>query len=252
MNYAIIENEEFARENLRKMIESLRSDAVCLFQAETVADAVNLFTRTRSLDLAFMDIELDDGVSFDIFNQFDVNVPVIFTTAYDEYAIRAFKVNSIDYLLKPFGIEDVDAAIWKYEQLAGTKKDFAARHRELARTHARSRLLINTGNTYTHVRTGDIAWVESGDKYISIILKSGRSLLTDFTSLSDVLGVLDPEEFYQISRSVIVSIGSIEKVSKYFKGRLMVQLHAGEQQRSETVSAARRDDFLDWLGHLGH
>lgn len=198
-----------------------------------------------------MDIELDDGISFDIFNKCDVNVPVIFTTAYDEYAIRAFKVNSIDYLLKPYGEEDVHGALEKYDQISKAVKDYAERHRTVARTHARSRILVNTGNTYTHVATDKIAWVESGDKYISIVLEGGRTLLTDFTSLGDMLDVLDPDRFYQISRSVIVSIDAIDKVSKYFKGRLMVQMCAGDAERSETVSAARRDEFLDWLGHLG-
>lgn len=253
MNYAILENEEFARRNLRNIIQNIRNDAVCVFMAESVAEAVSYFSKDPELDLIFMDIELDDGNCFEIFKQCDLRFPVIFTTAYDEYAVRAFKVNSIDYLLKPYGDDDVRAAIKKYEQrVMPVQPDYPAVGHEISRSRARSRILISSGDTYTYMRTEEIAWVEAGDKYISVILAGGRSVLTDFASLGDVLDVLDPEEFYQVSRSVIASIGSISKISKYFKGRLIVQLKAGQTERNETVSAARRDEFLAWLGHSGH
>lgn len=250
MNYVIIENEEFARRNLRNIVEKVRQDAVCVFMAESVAEAVSYFGKEPSVDLVFMDIELDDGNCFEIFRQCELKCPVIFTTAYDEYAIRAFKVNSIDYLLKPFGDEDVRKSIEKYERLTGPHHDYSTLDHEIKRSKA-SRILIGTGNTYTHVRIEDIAWVEASEKYISLMLEGGRSVLTDFASLGDVLEVLPTEDFYQISRSLIAYVGAIGKVSKYFKGRLMVHLKSGDEERGEVVSAARREAFLNWLGHSG-
>ena len=116
MKYAIIENEVFARLNLQNIVETLRPGYQLVFTAETVADAIAGISSNSDLDLVFMDIELDDGNCFEIFDRIMVKTPVIFTTAYDDYAIKAFKVNSIDYLLKPVVEDDMKAAIEKFEE----------------------------------------------------------------------------------------------------------------------------------------
>lgn len=250
LNYAIIENEEFARINLRCIIESLRPGYKCVFTAETIEDSVELINRHSNVGLIFMDIELDDGNCFEIFRRTDVSAPVVFTTAYDEYALKAFKVNSIDYLMKPISEADVEAALTKFESGRGVS---GIDHRGLADTIApkrsRSRMLINDGANYYFVRTDDIAWFEAEDKYVFIVLKTGKRLLTDYTSLSDVSTVLDTNEFFRISRSVVASISAICKVEKYFKGRLKVTLQTADVKCVETISAACRPEFLDWLGH---
>ena len=251
MRYVVVENEEYSRNNLLKMVAGLRPDSICVFTAETVEDAVNLFQQASDVDLIFMDIELDDGTCFEIFERVDIEKPVIFTTAYSEYAIKAFKVNSIDYLLKPIVENDLLKSIEKYESRIGIndRKDYRELGTQLNGNTYKKRLLISDGNGYSYVQTDDIAWLEADNKYVSIVLLDGKSILTDFKSLGDVVKILDPESFYQISRGVVASINSIEKVSKYFKSRLVVKLKAGKLEKSETISSARRAHFLEWLGH---
>lgn len=250
MKYAIIENEEFARINLKEVIETVRPAYICAFTAETVEECVKYFASANDIRLIFMDIELDDGSCFEIFRRTDIKTPVIFTTAYDEYAIQAFKVNSIDYLLKPVSEEDVVRAIRKFESVqASAVPEYRAVAAELNRARSRRRILISDADGYSFVSTDDIAWFEAEDKYVSIVLRSGKRMLTDFASLADVTEALDPDRFFHISRSVVASIESIGKISKFFKGRLRVNLVADGIERTETVSAARRPEFLGWLGH---
>lgn len=249
MKYAIIENEEFARINLREVIESVRPGYKCVFTAETVEECIGYFSADPDIQLVFMDIELDDGNCFEIFRRTEIKTPIIFTTAYDEYAIQAFKVNSIDYLLKPVSEEDVERALRKFESIQShSPRDYRDMAAEIT-SRRRHRILISDSGGYSFVSTDDIAWFEAEDKYISIVLLSGKRLLTDFASLSDVMEALDPDRFFQISRKVVASIESIGKISKYFKGRLQVNLEVSNEKRTETVSAARRAEFLGWLGH---
>lgn len=250
MKYAIIENEEFARINLQMVIEGVRPGYVCAFTAETVEECVKHFSADNDIQLIFMDIELDDGNCFEIFRRTEVKTPVIFTTAYDEYAIQAFKVNSIDYLLKPVSEEDVERAIRKFESMQPESKvpDYGKLSGEMAGARKRQRILLSTAAGYSFVSTDDIAWVEAEDKYVSIVLKTGKRAVTDFASLADVMEILDPERFFQLSRAVVTSIEAIGKISKFLKGRLIVTLTAAREERTETVSAARRHGFLEWLG----
>lgn len=254
MKYAIIENEEYLRENLRMTISSLYPDSECVFTAETVEDSIQFFSRDNDVELIFMDIELDDGTCFDIFDAVEIELPVIFTTSYSEYAIKAFKVNSIDYLLKPIDDEDLKRAIEKFEKRGRQDRVDPEIYRNLnpeaMPRSPRKRLLVSTSNGYSYISTADIAWIEAEDKYVSIVTTDGNITLTDIKSLCDVATVLDPDNFFQVSRGVVASIGSVKKVSKYFKGRLSVELRAGGRQRKEMVSAARREQFLEWLGYV--
>lgn len=250
MKYAIIENEEFASINLREVIKSVRPDYECVFMAETVEECVEYFSMDHDTRLIFMDIELDDCNCFEIFRRTEIKVPVIFTTAYDKYAIDAFKVNSIDYLLKPVSEEDVERALRKFESMhLSLPRNYKDVGDSITKARTRSRILISYGAGYSFVSTDEIAWFEAEDKYISVILLDGRRMLTDFASLTDVMEVLDPDRFFQISRKVVASIESIGKISKYFKGRLQVGLVGSGESRTEIVSAARRTEFLGWLGH---
>ena len=251
MRYAIVENEKFASLNLRNLIDSIRSDSRCVFVAESVAESISCFASHTDIELVFMDIELDDGNCFDIFKHIEIQAPIIFTTAYDEYAIQAFKLNSIDYLLKPVSEEDLLHAIRKYEERVMEKHEWKDIAKDIT-ANQHSRILISSGNRYNFILINDIAWFEAESKYITIVLKDGKSILSDFSSLVEVLKIVDPNEFYQVSRSVVVSVSSIVGVSKFFKGRLRVDISAGSIKRTETVSAERRQQFLNWLGHSPH
>ncbi len=250
MKYAIIENEGFARLSLQKIVSSLRSDFELCFTAETVADSVAMINEHPDIDLIFMDIELDDGICFDIFMQTEVKVPVIFTTAYDEYAVKAFKVDSIDYLLKPIQVKDVQKAIGRFEERRSMRNDYRKFAYNYMSAKARTRILVNRGEDYIFVNIEDIAWFEAEDKYVTIVFKTGESMLTNLPSLEVTYQELDANRFFRISRSVLASIESITRVTKHFKGRLQVELKAAETVRKETVSAPRRQSFLSWLGQM--
>ncbi len=250
IRYAIIENEEYSRINLQNIIKAVRPEYELIFYSETVCDSVSMLSKSCVPDLVFMDIELDDGNCFDIFSRADPEMPVIFTTAYDEYALKAFRVNSVDYILKPITEEDVERAILKYEKRNLAARDWRQVSEDYTSLRTRSRMLVSDGNGYSFVHTDDIAWFESEDKYVSIRLNNGKILLTDQDSLDMTAQVLDSDRFFRISRQVVTSISAISKVSKHLRGRLQVELRAGSEKRMETVSAARRPGFLNWLGHI--
>lgn len=248
MKYAIIENEEISRLNLLNIIKNIRPSFECVFMAETVADTVEYFSTQQDVQLVFMDVELGDSDCFNIFKQIEMDLPIVFTTAYDEYALRAFKVNSIDYLLKPIMEDDVLHAIEKLEKSLEKKNDYRNLAKEMALA-PRGRLLVGNSAGYSLVKTEDIAWVEAEDKTILLVLKNGRKMITDLPSLGDVIAKLDPNVFWQVSRSVVASVDSIAKVSKFFKGRLSVELRAKDLTRTEIVSSQRKQKFLEWLGY---
>lgn len=252
MKYAIIENEEFAQTYLHNMIAALRENWNCIFKTQTVEDSVAELKAAQNLDLIFMDVELDDGSSFEIFNNLDVKIPVIFTTAYSEFAIQAFKVNSVDYLLKPFGESDLGRAIEKFEKNYKKEplRDYGRLSEAFGLTKRVKRLLISDSSGYSFLPVDEIAWFEAEDKYVTITTVSGKTVLSDLKSLSNIVDSLDADDFFQISRSLIVSIKAVRKVERHFKGRLSVTLHAGPLSRNETISSARRNQFLVWLGHI--
>lgn len=249
IKYAIVENEEFASLHLYKLIHTLHPEFELVFATDSVEETVKQLRLHPELDLIFMDIELDDGNCFEIFRQVDTEIPVIFTTAYDSYAIRAFKVNSIDYLLKPITEDDVEVAVNQFLKFPKRLSDVKELMRGLPSDH--NRILISSGDAYSFVRLDEVAWIIAEDKCISLVLFDGKEVLTSMSSLADVSQYVDRGNFFQISRSIMASIDSISKVSKYFKGRLIVELKAGGTTRRETVSALRRNDFLNWMGHTG-
>lgn len=249
MEYVIIENEQYAKENLQRMVEAIRPDWHLALASKTVEDSVAFFKRKHNVGLIFMDIELDDGTCFEIFNEVQIATPVIFTTAFDEYALKAFKVNSVDYLLKPVSEQDVKDALHKFESLQKQLQvDYGQLEKSFAEMKPHSRILISSGDNYGFVNVDDIAYFVSEDKYVYAHLLNGRRHLTEFSNLSDLMARLDTTRFFQISRNIISSIHSIAKVSKFFTGRLRVTLKSGNEEQVVVVSAARRHKFLDWLG----
>lgn len=285
INYAIIENEELSRLNLEYQIERLRPDWNLCFTAETVEDSVAFFKNagTLKIDILFLDIELDDGNCFDIFRELAENIPqgqpifdipIIFTTSYDQYAIEAFRLNSVDYLLKPIQDEDLIRAIEKWER---TRKDVAEIPYDLEKLVANFtslmaqakqmsgcppfpakessgktgalRILITAGESYYSVELRDVAYFQADDKVVYAVMKdTGRRRVTGFASLGDLMPLLPEEDFFQLSRSIIANIASVKRVVKYFKARLLVTIAAGNVEEKVTVTAARKTKFLEWYG----
>jgi two-component system, LytTR family, response regulator LytT len=247
MKYAIIENEQYALENLQHIVSTLRPDYEMVFSAESIEDSVMFFRGNQDVALIFMDIELVDGDCFEIFRQVDIQIPVIFTTAYNEYAIQAFKVNSVDYLLKPVTEDDVNNALLKFEKTR-TASDYTMLTNTMTAHSMRKRILTSAGDSYSYIEIDDIAFFISEDKYVFAYLKSGKRCITEFPSLGDLVHDLDPDSFFQLSRGIVAGIGSIHAVKKYFNGRLKVVVKAGKEEQTAMVSAARRKQFLVWLG----
>lgn len=286
INYAIIENEEFSRLNLAYQIGKLRPDWKLCFTAETVEDTVAFLMNTASsgVDLLFLDIELDDGICFDIFRELSEiktqrrpinDIPVIFTTSYDQYALEAFRLNSVDYLLKPIQDEDLARAVQKWERTrrnsletpadmeklmldlmttmeqAKGKMDMTSRFiQKMPHQGVASRILITTGNNYHSVELSDVAYFQADDKVVYAVMNgTGTRRVTGFASLGNVSPLLPDKDFFQLSRGIIANINAVKKVSKYFKGRLLVTLGAGATEEKVTVTAARKYEFLEWYGH---
>lgn len=247
MRIAIIEDEQFARQQLEDIIRKLRPEWQVAFRAESIEECVDYFAAAPEIDLIFMDTELVDGNCFEIFRQVDIATPVIFTTAYDEYAIQAFSTNSVHYLLKPITEGDVEKAIAKFE--SASKPAVPAEYHRLDESlnRRRSRIMTYSGDNYIPVDIDSISFFLSEDKYVYAYLKDGHRRLTEFLNLNDTMDALDRNRFFQISRNIITSIDAVKQVSKYFKGRLKVVVAAGEQQQEIIVSAARRQQTLDWL-----
>lgn len=247
MTYAIIEDEAYALRTLNKMIGHLRPDYLLAFTASSVRDAVSRLSVSPLPDVVFMDIELDDGNSFDIFSKVNIKVPVIFTTAYDNYAIRAFEVNSVDYLLKPISEEKLQRALAKLESTRHDV-DYKKIAEAMLERNSRKRILVSKGDSYSYVSIEEVAFFMSEDKYVFAYMKDGKRHITDLQSLNDIMDELDPTVFFQLSRSIVAGISSINDVRKFFNRRLNVVLRAGNVKQEVIVSSARKNDFLSWLG----
>ncbi len=223
--YVLIEDERFACEEMNRMMRKLRPEYSCLGSAGSVVEAVALLKRTRP-DMMLVDVSLADGICLEIFDQVPEDIPVIFTTAYDEYAIKAFKVNSVDYLLKPVDEGELEAALQKFEsreavrnhssELERLRSDFISRNRK-------NRFLVQVGDSYQHIGIKDIAYFYSEEKYTFLHLFSGGRYVIGY-SLDQLEGMLDPGMFFRVSRGFITSIDAVVESTRYFGNRLVLRL----------------------------
>lgn len=248
--YLIVEDERLAYEEIRRMMGKLRPAYDFAGWAESVEQAVCLLKAER-FDLLIVDIRLSDGVSFEIFEQYPVEIPVIFTTAYDEYTLDAFRVNSIDYLLKPIGERELDAALGKFERrccLHSVTPEYRKLEADYLSGGKKNRFLVQTGDTFRPVATVDVAFFYSEEKYIYLHLFSGRRYIIGYT-LDRLERMVDAEQFFRVSRNCIANIRSIHRISKYFAGRLLLQFQP-ECPHEIIVSRSRADEFLRWADDL--
>lgn len=247
-SYIIIEDERYAYDELRRMIRKLRPDYTLTGWAQTVEQAVDL-VGDGGYDLIVTDIRLADGLCFDVFERRPTNVPVIFTTAYDEYALKAFRLNSVDYLLKPVEEGDLSDALDKLElnMLArvGSPRYTDMAQNYMSHTH-RSRFLIRLGDTFRYVLTADTAFFYSEEKTTYLTTFDGKSNIVDY-SLDQIEPMLAEDQFFRLSRSCIANIRSVSRVSRFFGGRLSVEL-SPQCPVKALVSRGRAADFLKWMG----
>lgn len=230
MKVVIIEDELIAAENMRMVLQEYDPSIEILAVLRSVKKAVTwLSDRLMEVDLLLMDIKLTDGISFDIFQQLKITKPIIFTTAYDEYAIRAFKVNSIDYLLKPIALPELSAALekWKAFSPATTPSidyQLLARQLQLQSPPYRTRFLVKQGSVLQAVPVDSIAYFWAQGNLVILRTREGKSYTVNY-ALDGLEDQLDPQLFFRLTRSVIVHIQAIVQINSYFKGRLKVQVH---------------------------
>ncbi len=246
MRALIIEDEARAREHMKNLLAQHFPSTEVAGAVGSVNDAVQWLLSNPDPDVIFMDVELTDGISFDIFNKVDINSPVIVTTAYDQYAIQAFEVNAVDYLLKPIEIKDLQRAMARVAS-GEAKVPSADAVRTLMDQARKEKFLIRLNDRIVPVRVSDIAYFYSEDKNTYMVTAGGTSYVLD-DSLDALVESLDPESFFRISRSCIMAEKSIDSVSKLMGGRLRISIQPGMAALTDfTVSRARVDGFMKWL-----
>ena len=246
MKVLIIEDELRARKHMAKLLTTHFPQMEIAGETASVKDSVQWLSTHPAPDVIFMDVELSDGSSFDIFTRLDVPSPVIMTTAYDQYAVQAFEVNAVDYLLKPIGLEELRRAISRVAS-GEAAKPVSEVVRSILDQARKEKFLIRLNDRIVPVRTAEIAYFYSEDKNSYLVTLAGSSYVLD-ESLDAIAGSLDPSAFFRISRGCIISEGVIDSVSRLVGGRLRISLRRDIPTLTDfTVSRARVDDFLTWL-----
>lgn len=248
MKCLIIEDEKIAAERLGKLINEHDAGIEILEVVQSITKSVEWFTTHPEPDLVFMDIQLSDGLSFEIFEQVESNFPVIFTTAYDEYALKAFKHNSIDYLLKPISADELKTAINKYKEQTKTitypQHVFDSMLQSMTRKY-KSKFLIKVGEHLRVIPVEEIQFFYSMEKAVFLQNRQGRDYALNY-SLDQLEELLDPEKFYRINRRYIISFPSIKDIVSYSNSRLLLILETNSSG-DLVVSRERVQKFRQWL-----
>lgn len=250
MKILIIEDELPAARQLAKLLSELDFGRPQILETLDSVEAAVHWLRTFSTpDLIFMDIQVADGLSFDIFKQVEVKSPVIFTTAFDQYAVRAFRVNAVDYLLKPVDPDDLKAAIDKVlntKKAISTTLELEALERFFEKKEYKERFLIKNGPNFGFLNTSDIAYFRSDNSLTQAITQNGKSPVVEH-SLDELESLVNPKEFFRINRNMMVHLTAIQKISPYLNGRLILEL-APAAKGEVIVSREKVSEFKVWLG----
>ncbi len=247
----VIEDEYPASQRLCQLIRLARPAAQILDVLDSVEAAVAWFNAFPAPDLVFMDIQLADGLSFDIFLKTDVRAPVIFTTAFDQYTLRAFKVNSVDYLLKPIDALELTAAFEKFDRLHTTaplpdKLVFERLLQSMTpKPEYKERFLVKTGQSMIHVNLDQIAYFFSEDNMVQLQTTGAKKYFVEQT-LDQLQPLLRPSYFFRVNRKLIVKIDAIQKIHPYFNNRLKLDLLPVAKE-DVLVSRERVKDFKEWV-----
>ncbi|HON18525.1 MAG TPA: LytTR family DNA-binding domain-containing protein [Salinivirgaceae bacterium] len=246
----IVEDEEHNRRLLSGMIRQLRPQWTVADVTESVAETIE-WLQNNTADIIFMDIQLADGICFSIFEKVTIDTPIVFTTAYDNYAIRAFKVNSIDYLLKPLKEEDLRSAIEKFEKQLSTKAS-DLNFNELMNAvlqgvkKFRTRFLVHGTKAYYKIDVEQIAYFYSSNKITFARLFDKTDHILD-ASLESIEDEIDPERYFRAGRNIIVNINAVVSFEDYFGGKLILRLNPPFEEQV-TVSRLKNTAFKQWLG----
>jgi len=231
MNILIIEDEAPAVRRLKSLLDKIDDSIVILKDIDSVEDAIEWLNENKHPDLIFSDIQLADGLSFSIFESVQIKCPIIFTTAYDEYAIKAFELNSLDYLLKPYTQEQLEKALNKLhrnnissdsDKLLKVIEQFKI-SQESSKTY-KSRFLISKADSLIPIKADEVAYIFTEDKAVLLKTKTNQQFFINYT-LDELEELLDPSIFFRLNRQFIINIDSITKINNYFNGKLKVNIN---------------------------
>ena len=250
MKVLIIEDEIPAAKRLSGLVKQYRPDAQIVEVIDSIEGAVKWLNTFEKPDLLFMDIQLSDGLSFDIFNHTQIQSPIIFTTAYDQYTLKAFKVNSVDYLLKPIDPEELEKAFLKFDKIYNQPQSYDRSVIEnllqaMTQKDYKSRFIVKVGQQLTYISVSDISYFYSEDGLLCVKTNNGKRHILDYT-LDQLEQVLNPTEFFRINRKIITRIDAINKIYTYFNSRLKLELQP-KTELEAIVSRDRVSDFKKWL-----
>lgn len=249
MKAVIVEDEQIASSRLKGLIEELAPDITVIKVLSSVESGINWLLKSASPDLIFLDIQLNDGYGFDILDELENHPPVIFTTAYNEYAIRGFKYNGLDYLLKPIDKKELKRALDKYRQspynipenhfskISDVKKLFAKEYKR--------RFIVKVGNHFSSIEVDHIAFFKSHEGIIHLYIANGACYPVEY-SLDQLEEILNPIDFFRINRQYVISLNSVKEIHHYFNSRLILKLTPAEKEKI-IVSRERCTAFKKWL-----
>lgn len=248
----VVEDEKPAADWLKQLIIRMDPQILILATIDSVRGAVEWFRTNPVPDLVFMDIQLADGLSFEIFDQVKIVCPVIFTTAYEEYAIKAFKVNSVDYLLKPIGSSELEAAVRKFNERIRSEQvnplitvELLNKVREVLQRQYKTRFVIKVGEHLKSIATDDILFFYSLEKATFLCTSDFKTYLVDY-SLDRISEMVDDHKFFRINRKYILSNQSIADIIFYSNSRLKIKLKKQDEE-SIIVSRDKVTAFKEWL-----
>ncbi len=250
MTAVIIEDENIASRRLANLINEIAPEIEIASQLTSVESSMNWFERNPLPDLIFLDIQLNDGYGFDILDTLDDHPPIIFTTAYNEYAIRGFKYNGIDYLLKPIDKKDLQNALAKYRKnhsnaTSEFSEDRFERIKNLFSKEYKKRFMVKIGNQFNSFDVEDIAYFKSNEGLIFLHTHKGQHYPIEY-SIDQLEDILDPVQFFRINRKFMVSVKAVIEIHSYFNSRLLLKLQPKEEEQI-IVSRERTSNFKKWL-----
>lgn len=247
MKILIIEDEPRAAERLQSIIQELIPHAAFYTTRSSVTEAIDFFKSDAQPDVVFMDIELSDGRSFELFSEVEVTAPVVFTTAYDEFALEAFRHNGVDYLLKPIKREELSRALDKlnFGKMSAIDYDKLAEAMERRSKKYTTRILVRFADQLKTIEVDHIAYIEIRSGAVFAMMLSGAEYPLDF-SLEQLEKMLNPEHFFRINRKGIVAMRGISKMYAYSRSRVKLEMKTGELAEP-VVSTERSGDFKKWL-----
>ncbi|MCW5906440.1 MAG: response regulator transcription factor [Chitinophagales bacterium] len=253
MKALIIEDEILIAKNLSRLLKQIEPAIEIITVLDSVSASVKWLKENPAPDLIFMDIQLSDGVSFDIFNQVKIESPVIFTTAYNEYAIRAFKVNSVDYLLKPIDKDQLQKALDKFKKYFGVKNEVAESQLKLLLDNLQHKNTPRYKERFlAHYKGGIVPIAENRAAYfvkdtlIYLVTTDNEKLVTDYATIDELEEVVNPEKFFRANRQTMIAVEQVDAYKKHDTGKIEVHLKCDKNLRID-VSREKAHTFIDWI-----